>query len=94
MEKNMKKNADRYSQIYTCTYSLYTYIYIQASQVELVVKNLHANAGDIRDMGSISGMGRFPEEGHGNPLQYPCLENLIDREAWQATVQGAAKNWA
>ena len=47
-----------------------------------MVKNLHANAGDIRDMGSISGMGRFPGEGHGNPLQYPCLENLIDREAW------------
>ena len=52
------------------------------SQVVLVVKNLPANAGDVRDMGSIPGSGRFPEGGHGNPLQYSCLENPMDREAY------------
>ena len=46
-----------------------------ASQVALVVKNLPANAGDIRDAGSTPGLGRSPGEGHGNPLQYSCLEN-------------------
>ena len=53
-----------------------------ASQVTLVVKNLLANAGDMRDTGSTPGSGRFPGEGHGNPLQYSCLENPIDRGAW------------
>ena len=57
-----------------------------------MVKNLPANAGDIRDMGSIPGLGRFPEEGHGNPLQYSCLENSMDRGAWQAIVHGVAKS--
>ena len=46
-----------------------------ASQVALMVKNLSANAGDVRDVGSIPGFGRYPGEGHGNPLQYSCLEN-------------------
>ena len=50
-----------------------------ASQVELVVKNPPANAGDTRDVGSISGMGRSPAEGHRNPLQNSCLENSMDR---------------
>ena len=57
-----------------------------ASQVTLVVKKPPANAGDIRDSGSIPGLGRSPGEGNGNPLQYSCLENPIDRGAWQATV--------
>ena len=48
-----------------------------ASQVALVVKNLPANARDIRNAGSTPGSGRFPEGGHGNPLQYSCLENPI-----------------
>ena len=56
------------------------------SQVALVVKNLPANAGDIRDTGSIPGLGRSPGGGHGRPLQYSCLENPMDRGAWQATV--------
>ena len=51
------------------------YMYIRASQVALVVKNLPANAGDIRDAGSIAGSGRSPGGGHGNPLQHSCLEN-------------------
>ena len=53
-----------------------------ASQVTLVVKNLLANAGDMRDTCSTPGSGRFPGEGHGNPLQYSCLENPMDRGAW------------
>ena len=52
-----------------------------ASQVSLVVKNLPASAGDIRDMGLIPGSGRFPGGGHFNPLQYSCLENPMDRGA-------------
>ena len=56
----------------------------------LVVKNPPANAGDLRDMGSITGLGRSPQGGHGNLLQYSCLENPIDRGAWQAKV---AKSW-
>ena len=53
-----------------------------ASQVVLVVKNLLASSGDTRDEGPIPGLGRFPGEGHGNPLQYFCLENLMDRGVW------------
>ena len=62
-----------------------------ASQVALVVKNLPANAGDIRDEGSIPGLGRSPGGGHGNPLQDSCLENHMDREAWWATVHRVTK---
>ena len=54
----------------------------------LEVNNPLANAGDIRDKGSIPELGRSPEEGNGNPLQYSCLENPMDRGAWQATVHG------
>ena len=57
----------------------------------LVVKNLPANARDIRDSGLIPGSGRSPGGGHGNPLQYSCLENLMDREAWWATVHRVAE---
>ena len=63
-----------------------------ASLVALVVRNTPANAGDIRDAGSIPGWGRSPGGGHGNPLQYPCLENPTDRGAWQAAVQGITKS--
>ena len=52
----------------------------------LVVKNPPANAGDLRDVGSNPGLGRSPGGGHGNPLQYSCLVNPMEREAWQATV--------
>ena len=58
----------------------------------MVLKNSPANAGNIRDMGSIPGLGRSPGGGHGNPLQYSCLENPVDRGAWQATVRGVAKS--
>ena len=66
--------------------------YLRASQVVLMVKNPPANAGDIRDVGSISGLGRSPRGGRSNPFQYSCLENPMDRDAWQATVHGAAKS--
>ena len=56
-----------------------------------LVKNPLANAGDTRDVGLIPGLGRSPEEGNGNSLQYSCLENSMDRGAWQATVHGDAK---
>ena len=54
----------------------------------LVVKNPLANAGDVRDTGSIPGSGRSLEGGPSNPLQYSCLENPMDRGAWWATVHG------
>ena len=59
----------------------------------LVVRNLPANAGDVRDVGSIPGSRRSPREGHGNPLQYSCLDNPMDRIAWRAIVHGVAKSW-
>ena len=61
------------------------------SQVVLVVKKLPASAGDIRDMGLISGSGRSPEGEHGSPLQYCCLENSMEREAWWDTVHWLIK---
>ena len=64
-----------------------------ASQVVLVVKNLLANAGDIRDAGLIPGLGRSPGEGNGNQLQHSYLENSMDRGAWRAIVHGIAKSW-
>ena len=63
-----------------------------ASQVVLVAKNSLAKAGDIGDVGSTLGLGRYHGGGHGNPLQYSCLENPIDRGAWQATVHGITKS--
>ena len=62
-----------------------------ASQVRLVVKNLSANAGDIRDVGLIPGWGRPPGGGHGSPLQSSCLENPMDRGAWWDTVCGSQR---
>ena len=57
-----------------------------------MVKNLPANAGDTRDRGSIPGSGRSPGGGRGNSLQYSCLENLMDRGVWGATVRGVTKS--
>ena len=59
----------------------------------LVVRNLPASAGDISNLGSTTGSSRFPGGGHGNTLQYSCLENPTDRGAWQATVHRVAKIW-
>ena len=57
-----------------------------------MVKNPPTNAGDTRDMGSISGLGRSPGGGHGNPLQYSCLGNPMDRGSWWATDQRVTKS--
>ena len=57
-----------------------------------MVKNLPANAGDARDVGSFPGLGRSPGGGHGNPLQGSCLENPMDRGAWQATVHRVSQS--
>ena len=59
----------------------------------MVVKNLHANAGDIGEAELVPNLGRSPRGGNGNPLQYSCLENPMDRGAWWATVHGDAKSW-
>ena len=55
-----------------------------------MVKKPPASSGDVRDTGSISGSGRCPGGGNGNPVQYSCLENPMDREAWWAMVRGVA----
>ena len=57
-----------------------------------VVKNPSADAGDIGDAGSIPGLGRPTERGNGNPLQYFCLDNLLNRGAWWSLVHGVAKS--
>ena len=63
-----------------------------APQVALVIKNLLANAGDIRDIGSNPGTGKSLGGGHGNPLQHSCLENPVDRGAWWAAAYGLAQS--
>ena len=57
-----------------------------------MVKNLPTNAGDIRDLGLIPWSGRLPDVGNSNPLQHSCLENSVDREAWQFTVHGVTES--
>ena len=88
--------------VFTCVYQEFklsflkpyfrTAFYISYTLVALVIKNLSANLGDLRDAGSIPGWGRSSGGGHGNPLQYPCLENPMDREAWQAKVHVVTKS--
>ena len=62
-----------------------------ASQVVLVAKNPPASAGNLRDVDSIPGLGRFPRGEHSNPLQYSCMENPMDSGAWQATIHWVKK---
>ena len=59
----------------------------------LVVKNPPANVRDVKDEGSIPGLGRSPGGGNSNPLQHSCLENPMDRRAWRATVHRVAQSW-
>ena len=72
--------------------SIITLYYCWNSQFALVVKNPPANAGDIRDADSIPGSERSPGEGNGNPLQYPCLGNPMDRGSLQSTVHQVSKD--
>ena len=67
-------------------------ILVCPDQVTLVVKNLSANAGDIRDVDSMPRSGRSSGGGHSNPLQYSCLENPMDRGTWMGTVHSVAKS--
>ena len=76
-----------------CVVSMDMYPNRRASQVVLVVRNLPARAGDVRDAGSFSGLGRSPGGGYVNPLQSSCLENPTARAAWRATVYRVAKSW-
>ena len=68
--------------------------FLQVSQRALVIKNLPANAGDVREVVSVPGLGRSPGGERGNPLQYSCLENPMDRGAWRAPVHGVTQSWA
>ena len=84
----MAKGAREFSEIsFIFIFKMYLVVLglSWASQVELVVKNLSVNAGDLRVVGSIPGSGRSPREGNGNILQYSCLENPMDRGALQAS---------
>ena len=65
---------------------------MRVSQVVLVVKNLPSSAGDVRNVGSIPGLGRSPGVGNGNPLQYSCMENSMVRGVWWAAVCGITKS--
>ena len=58
-----------------------------------MVKKMPAKAGDTRETGSLPGSRRFPGGGYGNPLQYSCLENSMDRRTWWATVHKITKSW-
>ena len=66
-------------------------LYVNCFPGGAVVKNLPANVRGARDVGLITGWGRSPGEGNGNPLQYSCLENPMDRGAWRATAHGVTK---
>ena len=72
---------------------LFTNAVVRTPQETLAVKNLPANAGDIRDVDLIPRSGRSLGGEHGNPLQYACLENPMDIGAWRATVHRVAKSW-
>ena len=78
-----------YTYVYMCVHIHIYIVYIyMASQVVLVIKNLPANIGDVRDKGSLPGLGRSPVEGHGNSLQYSCLKNPMDREPCKLQSMG------
>ena len=83
--------VDLLSHLGSPSYITYCSVNYGASLVALVVKNLPVNTGDVRDPGSVPRLGQCPGGGHGNLLQYSCLENLIDRGAWQASVHRVAE---
>ena len=66
---------------------------MKASRVALVVKNPLASAGDVRDVGCITGSGRSPGRDYGNSFRYSCLENPLDTGDWRATVHRVTKSW-
>ena len=88
VEKSQTQLRKTHTHTHTHTHTCYSRI----SQVALEVKNLSSNTEDARDMGSIPRLGRSPGAGHGNPLQYSCLENSMERGAWWAAVHGVTKS--
>ena len=88
----MSQTVTKLGSLSSCT-EYRQYFSTSATQMALAVKNLPANTGDTRDVGSIPGSRQSPGEGHDNPLQYSCLENSMDRGVWRATVHGASKSW-
>ena len=66
--------------------------FLKILRVAQLVKNLPSNVGDVGDVGLLPGLGRFPGGGHGNPLQYSCLDNPMDRGAWRAMVHRVEKS--
>ena len=91
-------NIKHLSHLYICfpfpaRITIFLVDIFSASQVMLVVKNSLANVGDIRNVSLILGSGRSPREQNGNPFQYSCLENPMDRGSWWSTVYGVAKSW-
>ena len=88
------KRQTQWACICACAHThTHTQVRSWASQVALEVKNQSASAGEVRETGSIPQSGRSPGGHHGNPLQYSCLENPMDGEAWQAMVHRVAKSW-
>ena len=86
--------GDKTSHLYSETnWHLSSCFYARRKEVGLVVKNPPDNPRDIREPGLIPGWGRSPGGGHGNPLQYSCLENPMDRGAWGAVVHRVTKSW-
>ena len=75
-------------------YTIYWYMsdFLKPPKVVQVVKNSPAKAGDVRNAGSTPGSGRSLGEGNGNPFQYSCLKNHMDRGTWRATVHGVTKS--
>ena len=80
-------------ELFPFTFLINCYLFLRASQVLLVVKNLPTNVGDTRNTGLITGLGRSPGGGHGNPLQYSWWKNPLGRGACWATVHAATKSW-
>ena len=81
-----------YLHLYSCPTNRLICSIFWTSQVALAVKNLPANAGDIRDLGSIPRLGRSPGVGNGTPPQHSCLDKAMDRGTWRATVPGATES--
>ena len=81
-----------FHDLYPCYHQFLSHKIVQ-HQVALVVKNLSANEGGLRDAGLISGLRRSPGGGHGNLLQYSCLENPTDRGAWRAMIHRVINSW-
>ena len=98
-QANVQRNGQAYSWVTGYFLSIEAFciciwvcIHFKGFPGNAVVENLPANLGDARDVGLNPGLGRLPGVGNGNPFQYSCLENPMDREAWGDTVHSVAKS--